>query len=53
MKHGKKYLAALEKIEAGKKYSLDEAIGKLKEIAFAKFDETIELTMWRDRKSVV
>lgn len=46
MKHGKKYLAALEKIEAGKKYSLDEAIGKLKEIAFAKFDETIELTMW-------
>ena len=41
-----KYLAALEKIEAGKKHTLDEAVGKLKEIAFAKFDETVELTMW-------
>lgn len=46
MKKGKKYLAALEKVEAGKKYTLEEAITKLKEIAFAKFDETVELTMW-------
>ena len=46
MKRGKKYLAALEKVEPNKKYALDEAIGKLKEIAFAKFDETVELTMW-------
>ncbi len=46
MKRGKKYLAALEKVEAGKKHTLDEAITKLKEIAFAKFDETVELTMW-------
>ena len=46
MKRGKKYLAALEKIEPHKKYSLDEAIGKIKEIAFANFDETVELTMW-------
>lgn len=46
MKRGKKYLAAAEKIEAGKKHTLDEAITKLKEIAFAKFDETVELTMW-------
>ena len=46
MKRGKKYLAALEKIEFGKKYALDEAISKLKEVAFAKFDETVELTMW-------
>src|SRR5688500_4832145 len=46
MKRGKKYLAALEKIEFGKKNALDEAISKLKEIAFAKFDETVELTMW-------
>jgi large subunit ribosomal protein L1 len=45
-KRGKKYLAALEKIEKGKKYNLQEAIGKVKEIAFAKFDETVELTMW-------
>ena len=46
MKRGKKYLAAMEKIEPHKKYALDEAIGKIKEIAFAKFDETVELTMW-------
>ncbi|HEY0049160.1 MAG TPA: 50S ribosomal protein L1 [Pyrinomonadaceae bacterium] len=45
-KQGKKYRAALEKIEPNRKYSLEEAIGKVKEIAFAKFDETVELTMW-------
>ena len=46
MKKGKKYLAALEKVELHKKYTLDEGIAKVKEIAFAKFDETVELTMW-------
>jgi len=45
-KHGKKYRAAAEKVEEGRKYSLDDAVKKLKEIAFAKFDETVELTMW-------
>jgi large subunit ribosomal protein L1 len=45
-KHGKKFRAALEKIEAGRKYTLEEGIEKVKEIAFAKFDETVELTMW-------
>src|SRR6266496_3593213 len=45
-KHGKKYRAATEKIDAARKYSLDEAAKTLKEIAFAKFDETVELTMW-------
>src|ERR671913_1643046 len=45
-KHGKKYRAALEKLEAGKKYDLATGVAKVKEIAFAKFDETIELTMW-------
>jgi large subunit ribosomal protein L1 len=45
-KHGKKYRAALEKIEPGRKYTLETAITKVKEIAFAKFDETVELTMW-------
>jgi large subunit ribosomal protein L1 len=45
-KKGKKYVAALEKIEPNRKYTLEEAIGKVKEIAFAKFDETVELTMW-------
>src|SRR5229473_2844035 len=45
-KHGKKYRAASEKIELEHKLSLDEAVKKLKEIAFAKFDETVELTIW-------
>jgi large subunit ribosomal protein L1 len=46
MKRGKKYLAALEKIELNKKYGLNEGVAKVKEVAFAKFDETVELTMW-------
>lgn len=45
-KHGKKYRAALEKIELGRKYNLEEGLNKVKEVAFAKFDETVELTMW-------
>src|SRR3712207_927015 len=45
-KHGKKYSAAAEKIEAGRKYTLDEGVEKVKEISFAKLDETVELTMW-------
>ena len=36
MKRGKKYLAALEKIEPHKKHTLEEAVSKLKEIAFRK-----------------
>ena len=45
-KKGKKYRAALEKYEPSKKYTLAEGISTVKEIAFAKFDETVELTMW-------
>ncbi len=45
-KHGKKYRAALEKFDAGRKYDLDSGVAKVKEIAFAKFDETVELTVW-------
>jgi large subunit ribosomal protein L1 len=45
-RRGKKFRAATEKIEVGRKYTLDEGISKVKEIAFAKFDETVELTMW-------
>src|SRR5919199_3590879 len=47
--HGKKYRAALEKIEEGRKYSLDEGLAKVKEmtaVTARKFDETVELTMW-------
>ena len=45
-KHGKKYRAALEKIEPGRKYDLASGVAKVKELAFAKFDETVELTVW-------
>src|SRR5918992_1165058 len=47
--HGKKYRAALEKIEEGRKYSLDEGLSKVREVSAVtarKFDETVELTMW-------
>jgi len=45
-KHGKKYRAAAEKVDQARKYNLDEAVKALKEISFAKFDETVELTIW-------
>jgi len=45
-KHGKKYRTALEKIDAGRKYDLEGGVAKVKEIASAKFDETVELTVW-------
>lgn len=44
MKRGKNYLKAKEKI-AGKAHSLSEAIQSLKGNAFAKFDETVELSV--------
>jgi large subunit ribosomal protein L1 len=45
-RHGKKYRAALEKVDVSRKHTLEEGVAKVKEIAFAKFDETVELTMW-------
>jgi large subunit ribosomal protein L1 len=43
-KHGKKYRAAAGKVEQ-RPYQLDEAFGLLKQISFAKFNETVELSM--------
>lgn len=43
MSHGKKYKAALEKIEAGKFYALDEAAALVKATATTKFDSSIEI----------
>lgn len=43
-KYGKKYLAAAEKVEAEKLYNLDEAATLVKEIDFAKFDSTVEIS---------
>ncbi|MFZ2492184.1 MAG: 50S ribosomal protein L1 [Thermoanaerobaculia bacterium] len=43
-RHGKKYRAASDKVEE-RPYQLDEAFSLLKQIAFAKFNETVELSM--------
>jgi large subunit ribosomal protein L1 len=40
---GKKIKAAKELMEAGKEYSLEEAVGLVKKMAYAKFDETVDL----------
>ncbi len=43
-KHGKKYRAAADKVEH-RPYQLDEAMQLLKQIAYATFNETVELSM--------
>jgi len=40
---GKKYANALTKVELGKRYTVDEAFKLLPEVAFAKFDETVDV----------
>ncbi len=45
MKHGKKYTAALKSYDKIKLYGKIEAIELVKKLAFAKFDETVELSM--------
>ncbi|MBN1680970.1 MAG: 50S ribosomal protein L1 [Anaerolineae bacterium] len=45
MSHGKKYRAAAEQIDRMNLYSPEEAIKMAKELAPAKFDETVELHM--------
>jgi large subunit ribosomal protein L1 len=42
---GKKFAVALAQVEQGKLYSLTDAIALSKKLAFAKFDETVEVTM--------
>ncbi len=41
----KKYKAALEKYDPFKLYSIEEAFEKVKELSYAKFDETIEVAI--------
>jgi large subunit ribosomal protein L1 len=45
MKHGRKYLEALKKYEPGKVYPVGEACGLVKSMAFAKFDETVDVSV--------
>ncbi|MEW6053843.1 MAG: 50S ribosomal protein L1 [Nitrospirota bacterium] len=42
---GKKLSAVLEKVEAQKEYPLEDALKVIKESAYAKFDETIDLAV--------
>src|SRR5215831_9352828 len=42
---GKKYRAAAEQIDRSKQYSVAEAVDLTKRIAYAKFDETVEMDM--------
>lgn len=45
MKHGKKYLAALEKYDVTKHYGVTEACQLVKDLHYVKFDETVELSV--------
>lgn len=45
MKHGKKYRESIKKIDREKLYPFDEAAALVKEVAFAKFDETVEISV--------
>ena len=42
MKKGKKYQESVRKIEKDKQYNIEEAVSLIKEVAAAKFDETVE-----------
>jgi large subunit ribosomal protein L1 len=44
-KISKKLKAALEKVDSSKHYSLQEACVLLKEVSYAQFDETVEISM--------
>ncbi|MCX7032045.1 MAG: 50S ribosomal protein L1 [Spirochaetes bacterium] len=51
MRHGKKYRAAVEKVNRAEQYPVEKAIELVKAMAYAKFDETIEISMKLDIKS--
>jgi large subunit ribosomal protein L1 len=44
-KYGKKHKSALEKVNQKEILSADKALGKVKELAHAKFDETVDLNV--------
>lgn len=44
-KSGKRYAANTEKLQVGKKYTIAEAFGLLKEMKVAKFDETVDVAI--------
>jgi large subunit ribosomal protein L1 len=55
MKRGKKYREAIKKYNKEERYPVDKAVEIIKNVAFAKFDETIELALKlniRDKHSI-
>jgi large subunit ribosomal protein L1 len=44
-KQGKKYLAAAQKVDRTKRYSMDEAIALLKTLSFEKFDASVQVSL--------
>jgi len=51
MTHGKKYQASLDKYNREESYPLEKAVDLVKELAYAKFDETVEVSMKLNIKS--
>jgi len=45
MKHGKKYRESLKKYNSVNTYELNEGLGLVKSMAYAKFDETVDLSV--------
>lgn len=43
--HGKKILDVREKVDRGRKYDLNEALNLVKELSYARFDESVELAV--------
>src|SRR5690606_39179333 len=44
-KRGKQYRAALEKLDREREYTPEEAVALVKQMAYAKFDETVEVAL--------
>ena len=44
-KHGKKYTAARAQVPSDRNYTIEEAVPLVQKVKFAKFDETIELSL--------
>ena len=45
MARGKKYKAALSKVDKSKHYQLDEAVSLIKQLSFSKFDGTVDIAV--------
>jgi large subunit ribosomal protein L1 len=45
MHQGKKYITSAKKTDSNKSYPLKEAVALVKDMAYAKFDETVELSL--------